>query len=104
MAEGYLLLGTIKDAQMKWYADAGYFVNKKYNIDPKSDGSCMPTTCYETILGIDARANKYYTSFCVNAFVHYEAAYSKFKAIVYGSSGAKNITMIGPSDGPTTLL
>lgn len=57
VSEGYLLLGTIKDAQMKFYHETGHFYKAP------GTGSGWIETCNDTTLGIDARANKYYTAF-----------------------------------------
>ena len=54
MAEGYALLGTILSAQKAYYSEYGNFLqhadSDKY-------------TSFDTVLGIDARGNKYFTYF-----------------------------------------
>ncbi|MBQ3834293.1 MAG: hypothetical protein II816_02085, partial [Elusimicrobia bacterium] len=57
LAEGYALLGAIKDAQENYYNEYGNFL-----YYAQSGGAW---TSYEPVLGINARANKYFTSFCV---------------------------------------
>ncbi|MBQ3835041.1 MAG: prepilin-type N-terminal cleavage/methylation domain-containing protein [Elusimicrobia bacterium] len=59
MAEGYALLGTIRSAQEAYFNDTGYFLHGSYSSGKGG------ATCNEEVLGIDARHNKYYTSFNV---------------------------------------
>ena len=54
MAEGYALLGNILSAQKAYYSEYGHFLNNDYT---------RAKTVYNTILGIDARGNKYFTKF-----------------------------------------
>ena len=54
LSEGYALLGTILSAQKSYYSEYGNFLEHK-----DSNGY----TCYEPILGIDVRGNKYFTCF-----------------------------------------
>ena len=89
-AEGYLLLGTIKDAQMRWHNDTGYFL--------KEGGD----TCYHEIFGIDARANKYYTKFNVYTAVMNHVNGYQFGSVAYGN-GASNVTMIYDTNSGTTI-
>ena len=59
MAEGYALLGTILSAQKAYYSEHGNFLR---DLESSAKGFDMPL---ETILGIDARGNKYFTAFTV---------------------------------------
>ena len=54
MAEGYALLGTILSAQKAYYSEYGNFLRA-------SEGCGW--TSFDTIFGIDARGNKYFTCF-----------------------------------------
>ena len=96
MAEGYLLLGTIKDAHLKWRNDTGQFytaAHEAYSVD---------YTSYLSVLGIDARANKYYTWFTANAQIRRKGGDKTFIAVVKADR-LSEITMICPDDGPTTI-
>ena len=61
LAEGYALLSAIRDAQVVYYSQYGNFL-----VYGHSSSKTSQFTCNEEVLGIDARANKYYTTFCVN--------------------------------------
>ena len=97
-AEGILLLGTIKDAQMKWYNDNGCFWGQ-YSSNGTNSSSA---TAFNTTLGIDSRPNKYYKTFRANTN-RKDIGGKTFCAVVY-SDEAKNLSMICPEDGPTTIL
>ncbi len=56
-SEAYALLGTIFSAQKNYFSEFGTFL-----VDGKNSGE----TCYEPVLGIDARGNKYFTKFWVD--------------------------------------
>ncbi len=56
MAEGYAVLGTILSSQKAYYSEYGNF----YSGGPNNT---FWQTCYEPVLGIDARGNKYFTFF-----------------------------------------
>lgn len=58
MSEGYALLGTIFSSQKAYYSQYGNFLD-----DTKSSMHGANWTCNEEVLGIDARGNKYFTSF-----------------------------------------
>ena len=62
MSEGYALLGLIFSAQKNYYSEYGSFLP-----DNKSCAYGADSTCNETVLGIDARGNKYFTCFCVTS-------------------------------------
>ncbi len=53
MSEGYSLLGVILSAQKAYYSEYGNFLREQ-----EMSGIW---TCFETVLGIDARGNKYFT-------------------------------------------
>ena len=57
-SEGYALLGTIFSAQKAYYSEYGNF----YSC-PSNSGSSTGWTSYDTVLGIDARGNKYFSYF-----------------------------------------
>ena len=59
MSEGYALVGTIRSAQEKYYSEYGTFLT----YSASSAGNANIFTTNEEVLGIDARANKYYTWF-----------------------------------------
>ncbi len=59
LSEGYALLGTILSAQKAYYSEYGNFLS----IQQTATKYC---TNYEPILGIDARGNKYFTSFFIS--------------------------------------
>ena len=63
-SEGYMLLATIRDAQLNYRNEHGNFLF--------FTGTCSKTnngwTCNETVLGIDARANKYYSLLFVQGY------------------------------------
>ena len=54
MSEGYALLGAILSAQRAYYSEHGTFLRYQ-----ESGGN----TSYNSILGVDARSNKYFTVF-----------------------------------------
>ena len=62
MSEGYALLGVIFSAQKAYFSEYGRFLHSK-----QSSGGNNRWTCNETVLGIDARGNKYFSYFNVNS-------------------------------------
>ena len=58
-SEGYALLGTILSAQKAYYSEYGNFLNCDYA------GTGTTFTCNDEVMRIDARGNKYFTSFCI---------------------------------------
>ncbi len=58
MAEGYALLGTILSAQKAYFSEYGNFLD-----DHQSSGGTGTYTNNDTVLGIDARGNKYFSWF-----------------------------------------
>lgn len=62
IAEGYALLGRIRTAQDSYFSEYGNFLIN----DDTSLRTGYGYTCNEEILGINARANKYFTQFAVN--------------------------------------
>ena len=65
MAEGYALLGTIISAQKAYYSEHGNFLNR-FN----SSAGAAGYTCYDEVVGIDARGNKYFTWFFVGGYAN----------------------------------
>ncbi|MBQ3834547.1 MAG: prepilin-type N-terminal cleavage/methylation domain-containing protein [Elusimicrobia bacterium] len=85
ISEGYILLGTIRDAQKQYKAEYGRFFYSRH-------------TCNDTVLGIDARANKYFTFFSAGdgADSYYFNAYvtSKdfgIKTLIYNLSATTGV-------------
>lgn len=59
ITEGYLLLSSIRDAQMRYYNEYGSFLD-----DNASSFKALGTyTSYESVTGVDARTNKYFKTF-----------------------------------------
>ncbi|MBQ3834701.1 MAG: prepilin-type N-terminal cleavage/methylation domain-containing protein [Elusimicrobia bacterium] len=77
-AEGYALMGTLRSAQENYYRQYRQFY---YNSS---------LTCNNEVLGIDARHNKYFTSFKINYLG--SNTYS-FYAYIKGNKGVKNFYM-----------
>lgn len=69
-AEGYALLGAIRDTQKQYKSEYATFFYSGNSY-----------TANHEVLGVDARTNKYFTSFCVGngAGVYYFTAYVKSK-------------------------
>ena len=68
LAEGYALLGTIREAQMSYYNEYGYFLCANESFAPGAGGAggtyiSSSYTCLDPVLGISAVNNKYFTSF-----------------------------------------
>lgn len=101
-AEGYLLLGTIKDAQMKFYNDKGAFCNPSSAEGNGNYGMSYSYGYQHSFLGINAKPNKYYTWFNVNTLAPSNGGNSTFIAVVQGKA-VNSITMICPMNGPTTI-
>ena len=68
LSEGYLLLATVRDAQLQYHNEYGNFL--LYSNGSSTD--YYGWTCNEPILGVDARANKYFTDFTVNSGAQYQ--------------------------------
>ncbi len=79
IAEGYALLGAILSAQKAYYSEYGNFLGA---IHSSASSGNNYYTDYETILGIDARGNKYFTEFRVGSGDTTLAKYY-FNALVY---------------------
>ena len=62
LAEGYALLGAIRSAQEQYYAEYGYFL-RSLNSTPQAYDAYE---CYDDVLNINARTNKYFTKFCIS--------------------------------------
>ncbi len=65
-SEGYALLGTILSAQKAYFSEHGNFLVRQHTND---------WTVYEPIFGIDARGNKYFTTFYVSGLSDREQYY-----------------------------
>jgi type II secretory pathway pseudopilin PulG len=92
LAEGYALLGAIKEAQINYYNEYGQF------LAPPTDGQygCYIKTAVDNVLGINAMNNKYFSWF--NPYGNYGGHSSTtyqyvFTAIVY-SKDAGTISLI----------
>ena len=60
MAEGYALLSSVLSAQKAYYSEYGNFLRMENSNGYSGYNYC---TSYDTILGIDARGNKYFSYF-----------------------------------------
>ncbi len=60
-SEGYALAGLILSAQKAYYSEYGYFLREQ------ESGSRGIWTSFDTVLGVDARGNKYFTCFDAGA-------------------------------------
>ena len=56
--EAYALFATILSAQKSYYSEYGNFLSIKDTTNEY--------TCFDPVLGIDARANKYFTCFAIS--------------------------------------
>ncbi len=86
MAEGYALCGIILSAQKAYYSEYGNFLRA---IESSvGDGRW---TCNETVLGIDARGNKYFTRFVVGQSDNSRDVRTFFKCLVEKPKELRNI-------------
>ncbi len=83
MAEGYSLLGIILSAEKAYYSEYGTFLHDE--ATSTGNGKISST---EWVLGIDARGNKYFTSFIVGSA--YDGIPYKFLAIAYPAEEIKD--------------
>jgi prepilin-type N-terminal cleavage/methylation domain-containing protein len=103
MAEGYALLGTIRAAQEAYREDTGTFLHG----DNSSSKKWLVETCNDEVLGIDARHNKYYTSFrcgsnwSAGGIVYTGDCVNKFVAIAVGPT---NLTMAYNTTSGVSML
>ena len=72
MSEGYTLLGAILSAQKNYYSEYGYFLDDNQsgfwnhnNSVAGLDGRIFQS--FSSVLGIDARGNKYFSLFYINS-------------------------------------
>ena len=79
-SEGYALLGTILSAQKAYYSEYGLFLNRQ---DSSGNAGANYFTSHETVLGIDARGNKYFTWFWIGANSDEETSKLYFHAQVF---------------------
>ncbi|MBQ3834057.1 MAG: hypothetical protein II816_00860 [Elusimicrobia bacterium] len=63
MAEGYALLGAIKDAQFNYYNEYGYFLSAYNSFAVNPQGITEKYTVIDPVLGINATNNRYFTKF-----------------------------------------
>ncbi|MBQ3833958.1 MAG: prepilin-type N-terminal cleavage/methylation domain-containing protein [Elusimicrobia bacterium] len=61
MSEGYALLGTIRTAHERFFAEKGYMLQSTHG-----GGQNLVFTNFDSALNVDARTNLYYTSFCAH--------------------------------------
>ncbi|MBQ3834174.1 MAG: prepilin-type N-terminal cleavage/methylation domain-containing protein [Elusimicrobia bacterium] len=93
LTEGYALLGTIRSAQENYYNDTGTFLYYT-NCSAGSIVGGNGTTCKEDVLGIDARHNKYYTTFTEAMWLGSHAGIDyRFQAVAFGKAAYQNLTM-----------
>lgn len=96
MTEGYTLIGTIRSAQDSYY--------NEYSMYLRSADSTAGETKYtndDTVLGINARINNYYTWFNINDNGTEDDNTLGFKSIVESSVG--NITLTYSRDTGVTI-
>ena len=87
-SEGKTLLGSIQTSQKIYYAETGEFYG-------------VADTPYNSVLDVDSRANKYFTSYVVSVI----ATPKGFAAATTGFGGASGITLQltgGETGQPTT--
>ncbi len=92
-AEGYALIGTIRSAQENYFGEYGNFLSRGNSVT-SSMGAKGPGTCNDEILGIDARPNKYYTSFNIGWTSGANPVAYAFTASAFGSEGAADVVMM----------
>lgn len=94
IAEGYALLGAIRDAQISYYNEYGYFLTAR-NSFAKVDQVYLHVTCNDPVLGINATNNKYFSCFAYDAanYAAHEAWRSSCCFKVY-SAKAGTITQL----------
>ncbi|MBQ3834720.1 MAG: prepilin-type N-terminal cleavage/methylation domain-containing protein [Elusimicrobia bacterium] len=77
IAEGNVLLGRIRDAQLEYYNEYRNFLwGDQSSIQNRNSFSCK-----EDVLGIDARTNKYFTMFQVS-YGNNNNVWNQFLAII----------------------
>jgi prepilin-type N-terminal cleavage/methylation domain-containing protein len=62
LAEGYALLGVIRSAQEQYYSEYGVFLRTLNSTFQAYDAY----GCYDDVLNINARTNKYFTKFIIS--------------------------------------
>ena len=96
LTEGYALLATIRSAQERYYVEYGNFLLACNGSggDPNSRTG-QPYTSNEQVLGINARTNKYFTSFCIACWAGggyaYQSNWYRFVAAITGLGGRMSI-------------
>ena len=96
LAEGYALLGAIKDAEIAYYNEYGNFLHQKDSYGNDCYSNTGLSTFCDPVLGINAINNRYFTLF--NAHnpngVNHDGEYAyQFRAAVY-SAKAGTITQL----------
>ena len=92
IAEGYALLGAIKDAQINYYNEYGYFFCAANSFASGVTDVQKIFTFADPVLGINAVNNKYYSSFCYNITDKYNAANRTVLLFQVQSKAAGTIT------------
>ncbi len=92
LGEGYALLGTIRSAQQTYFGEYGNYLSRGNTISSKNSIG-RAGTANEEILGIDARANKYYTWFNICWTTGGDSKKHAFTASVYGN-GAPHLYLM----------
>ena len=93
LGEGYALLGAIKDAQIHYYNEYGYFLGCAHLSGGRGDReSSFAWTSNDPILGINVMNNRYFSKF--NAYdgvnYYYDSRPYAFTAVVVGKIGKGN--------------
>ena len=86
MAEGYALVGTIRSAQDNYFNEYATYLRALDSV-----AGSIKYTNNDTILGINAKVNNYYTWFNINDKDTDTDILEGYKCIVEGSAG--NITL-----------
>ena len=85
LAEGYALLSSIREAELMYRTERRNFYTRAGYWD-----SGKSFTCNDDVLGINARLNKYYTSFGVYSSLSNNFTYA-FRATVTSRDGTMNL-------------
>ncbi|MBQ3834182.1 MAG: prepilin-type N-terminal cleavage/methylation domain-containing protein [Elusimicrobia bacterium] len=97
LAEGYALLGAIKDAQIHYYNEYGNFLHGAHSYH-QGHNEFYYYTAIDPVLGINVMNNRYFSWFKYDAnFATYSAHKYSFNAMVLGKINNNNVvTLIYP--------
>ena len=94
IAEGYALLGAIKDAQINYYNEYGYFLCAANSFASGVTDVQKIFTFADPVLGINAVNNKYYSSFCYSITDRYNVMNRTILLFKVQSKDAGTITQL----------